>query len=108
MSNARELRDLFLSEAPAVMEKMILHSKSNANPNLSGIQSEMWDLIKDTIKKVEDREKIEVESAADVIGLLKKGDLSASEATELLNVLKAQQDLEELPKLVEALQDLKK
>lgn len=74
----------------------------------SGIHlSRAFKLIDKIILTASDRQKLEMETTREVVLAVGKGKISADEGAKLLEILKTQQDIEELPKLIAAVEALK-
>ncbi len=72
-----------------------------------GAREKMWVLLEKIVVASKDTEALKVSTSADVWSLIKAGEVDLDKAIKLMELLQAQQDLVELPKLREALENLK-
>ncbi len=69
-------------------------------------REDMWDLLKDIISKASDVDRLTAKSTSEVIHLLGKGKVSIDQAMKLMELLKVEQEIKELPRLMKQLEAL--
>ena len=69
-------------------------------------REEMWYLLKEIISRASDLDTINAKSTSEIITLLGKGKISIDEAIKLMKLLQTKQDIDELPKLIAAMEKL--
>lgn len=102
-----ELKEMIVVKAPEILDKYLkIANGEMANTTVDyAAMTQVWNLVKDLVLKLDARENIAVKTTQDVITLLSKGKIDAKTALRLMELLKAQQEIEELPKLVNQLRD---
>ena len=110
MSDIRDIRNRFVEDAT----KVLLHRLSIATTGEGTLDVGRIDtkphneIIRDLmemLKRLDDREKIAVESTAKVIEGLAEGKLSISDAERLMRILHNKMEIEEVPKLTALLEN---
>ncbi len=106
--NAQTLRKKFLDEnAEYILEQYtsVLRGGEYEARNAKAM-TQAVDMMLDLIMTAKDTDKIAVKTTAEVVALLGKGKISIEQALRLMELLKAEQEIHELPKLMEQLEKL--
>ncbi len=106
--SAKKLRKIFLKKAPDVMERMMEDAGYHRKTSLSPAEEEIWELVKDCIKKEQDLESIQATSTESIVALLGKGKISVNEAIQLMELLRTQQEVDLAPELLKQMKKLNK
>lgn len=107
---SNEIRKKFLNDhAEFVIDKYgaFIRGERDEECCLTSL-NKMWTLLEKIIVDAKDIDAITAQSAVDVIALLKDGKVDVEVAVKLMELLKTKQDIEELPKLREAIENLNK
>ncbi len=110
--NDVELRDLFIKGAEFVINSELEAANGTRQLDLKDVDIpsylRVWDVAKVIILNANNLKKIEAKSASDITNALSKGKISADDAVKLMTMLKLKSDVEELPKLLDQLSEIKK
>lgn len=98
-----QLRAYFVNKAKPMIDEYIgaALGHSELKSNNSDARKETWGLLRDIINSAGNLHRIEAENTKDVIGMLKEGSISISDAKELMHMLSLQSDIEDVKKLLE-------
>ena len=107
--DAREITDVLLSGAKSLVEHKVrralglpsLLDRSYVDPKE---YNDVWEALVPMMQSLTIREKINAENSKQILSLLSKGKINITEAKELMNILKVKSEIEELPKLIDALE----
>ena len=110
---AKEARSKFIEHAVPIMENYILVARGE-NPTIKsahGTQSEekqkrIFDALMPMLQAAGDAQKIEVGTTASIIEMLKQGTLTFLEAKQLMDMLSIKSDMDDVKKLLEAVNQM--
>lgn len=107
--SGKDVRSRFLIRAVNIMEQYI-DDAVNDDPahrtQRNGAQAKIFDALIPIIQSSGDIQKIEAESAQDVLGLLKEGIVTFVEARDLMTMLSTKSDIEDMKNLLEKMEAL--
>jgi len=109
-TNSQDLRSQVMKHGVSMIEKVQTNMLGNGeqfNTNQAQAYEMLWPVITDIISKTEDLKIIEAKNASEVINAVSKGKLSLKDAAAMMALLKEQVTIEELPKLLERLEQFK-
>ncbi len=109
MKSSSEIREKFINEnAEFLLEELssVLRGEGEFSCKSNHTLSYALNLVEDSIKSAGDIVEIQATTAQEVVGLVSKGKMTLPEAREFMQILKTQQEIEELPKLLAKLQEL--
>ena len=110
-ATAQELRNTLLENCESLVKHKICCATGEQSPlNIALVDEkavdDIWKAIVPIIQSTSDVFIYDAKSTNDIIMLLGRGKISINDAIKLMSLLQAKQDIEELPKLVEALQTI--
>ena len=108
-TSIHEITDVLLSGAKSLVEHKVrralglpsLLDRSYVDPKE---YNDVWEALVPMMQSLTIREKINAENSKQILSLLSKGKINITEAKELMNILKVKSEIEELPKLIDALE----
>ena len=107
-TTAQDLRDQVLSHSLKMIEKVqevIIKGDTALDSDQKEAYDMIWPIITNIISKTEDRKTIAATNTKDIIQAVSKGNMTFEEAERMLLLLRKQQEIDELPKLLEVLYD---
>ena len=110
--NKKEIADAFLLRTDDIIEEIHCRTMGEASlfPEAStAMLNKYFDIYADMVKslvEVGDIQKIEVEASADIIRMLKTGDITIRDAKELMHLLSTQSDIEDVKLLLQKVSQL--
>ena len=107
---ARDMRNQLLCDKTLQVIKYKVNRACGdwpANPAMDEKNmDDIWRAVIPMIQALSDIEVYGARNAKDVLDLLAKGDISIDDSIKLMHVMKGEQELSELPKLIELMQGL--
>jgi hypothetical protein len=106
--SAEDLRERFLRSADFVLDELdqVLRGEAEFSCKSSITLGNYMKTIQVIVEKASDKQTLDSLSISNVTKALVEGKINAKTAQAFMNILKTQQDIEELPKLIEAMQAL--
>ena len=113
--NAKDARSMLLSGCQPLIDDILIlaigkkNSEFPENGRLNvneGARKQVLDIIAPMLQSAGDTQKIEAESTGSIIECLKQGTITFTEAKELMNMLSVQSDIEDVKKLLLAVDRL--
>jgi hypothetical protein len=107
--SGKDIRSRFLIRAVNIMEQYIddaVNDDPGHRTQRNGAQAKIFDALIPIIQSSGDIQKIEAESAQDVIALIKDGLVTFSEARDLMQMLSTKSDIEDMKVLLEKMEAL--
>ena len=107
--NGSDLRKIFLDNAQDIVVSMTNSAKGaddpvRENPDIdTASYMNVWNLASDIIKNSSDIVKIEARTTEGIVKAVCEGKMTVKEAKELMELFQTKQNIDELPKLLEAL-----
>ena len=105
---ARELRQEFLQKARPLLDQYInaaVHGKKLKSVD-GDCREAVWDTLQRAILAENDVHKVRVRQQGDVLKLIEKGKVSIQDGLQLMQVLRAGSEMEELQRISEQLETL--
>ena len=108
--NAKEARARLLSGSSILINDMLVLATGSPNPEVENgprinvdpkARVAVFDAIIPMIQQAGDIQKVEAESTQDVIGLIKDGLVTFTEARDLMQMLSTKSDIEDMKVLLE-------
>ena len=107
----KDIRRNFLNDSEGALAEIrarMLGTQSPYPASDGKFLQEYWKAIVPMIQASSDMEKLNAHSVDSVITMLAEGKIDPDVALKLMDLLKVKQDIEELPKLREAIENLNK
>ena len=111
--NAKELRKILLEESADIVREKVAQAKGISGPlghtshtGQKKEQEKIWEVLVPIIQQAGDAQRIEAESVHDVIGLLKDGAITFTEARQLMDMLSTKSDIEDMKELLKKMEVL--
>ena len=110
--NKKEIADAFLERTDDIIEEIHARTMGEDSPfpeASSAMIMKYFDLYVDmtkTLVEVGEIQKIEANNTADIIAMLKDGELTIRDAKELMQLLSSKADIESIHALLEKVQQL--
>ena len=98
LAKAEKIMDLYLDDAINVTAENRTSSKES--------QKKIFDALIPILQSSGDIQKVEVESTASIIEMLKQGTLTFLEAKQLMDMLSIKSDMDDVKKLLEAVNQM--
>jgi putative heme degradation protein len=108
MASLEELRAEFLTDAQPIMKHVLAIAAGTPSDLLLGkvdkeAIAQVWKVLEPMLQQAGDIKKLEIKNSGEVLKLVAGGKLTFKEAKELMQLFQAHTEMEELPKLLEAL-----
>ena len=105
-ATAQDLRKQIMSHSLGMIEKLqqiIIQDNVEINANQKEAYEMLWPMITNIVSKTEDLRIIEASNAKEVLSAVSKGKITFDEGMKMMQLLKDQQIIDEMPKLLEML-----
>lgn len=108
IESAKKIRQDFIEGVtPFVKDYVAVARGEGVMPHLDkDARAAVWDVAKQIILEAGDQQKIKAKNTTQVLALLKAGKVSVAEAKDLMTMLDIKTDIEEAPRIREALEKL--
>ena len=108
--NKQEIRKYFLENSNTIIESLLKLFTEPETATLNSMQQEalklIWPTLHQIIINAGDLEIIQAKNASELIALIQTGNVSISEGRELMTLFQRQMEIEEVPKLLAALEKI--